>query len=373
MQNRLLLILLVCLCSWKVPTVAAEGQPADKVTTIGVIIPLTGGWSSWGEKIRQSLELGQPQLQHKVEFIFEDEGNCEVVKGLTAAQSILAKGAKTLIVGCVSTTQALLGEAKRKDLLLISAGLLIRKSYATEARVLNFATQVGTEAKYLAEYIKKQGYMSVAIIRANESFGEELGAVLTDNLKKLDIKVVFDDSDAYTTNDFKPAVLNIKRLKPDILIINLDEAKQSALIKALTEAKVQIPLLSSYGLESNIQDPNSIKYLEGVTYTYPVNISEKSPEKLKFDQDFSARYNGSIPNANSYFVYDGMQIFDQALGSCSAEDTACLHNFFTTRGEVVGISGQFKFNADGSNDRPYKIKRVVNGKFTWLDDLPVRN
>jgi branched-chain amino acid transport system substrate-binding protein len=335
---------------------------------IGVILPLTGSWANWGERIRQGLELSNQQLGDRFELIFQDEGVCEPSKGIQAAHFLFSKGVKILVIGCVATTRALIPEMRHLGVLAFSAGLLDRESFQGGAMVVNFATQVGTEAQYQAAYIEKQGYKSIGLVRPQEPFGEELASVLKSELARRGIKVLFDDNDTFSTNDFGATALKVIQKKPELVVINLGEAQELAFMRKLQELGSRIPVFSTYGLESNCSDLSTLKLLEGVSYTYPYNAAAESRDKIKFDRDFSARFGAkSLPNISAYFARDGLVRLDKALVKCSAADTKCIFGYFTGLGRVEGISGTVEYKPDGSSDRPYRIKRVVNGQFTWLE------
>lgn len=367
-MNKLLFILLLSslLISCERITTADEAQISP--IKIGVILPLTGDWASWGQRIQQGLELSKEYLKHSIEFEFEDEGVCEPKKGVQAARRLLSERIDILIIGCVATTRAFLKESKQHDVLIFSAGLLDSESFNQGAMVVNFATQVGTQAIYQAKYIEQQEYRSVAIVRPQEPFGEELANILKRALEDRKIKVLFDDSDSYSTNDFGSVVVKIIRDKPDLVVINLGEAQELAFIKKLRESGSTVPILSTDGLESNNTSQHNLKMLEGITYTYPFSSALEDPTKLNFDRDFSNKYGTETkPNANVYFVHDGLTLLDNAFTKCGTSNTKCIFSYFTALGKVAGLSGDVTFKENGSTDRPYRIKRVVGGKFIWLN------
>lgn len=61
-----------------------------------------------------------------------------------------------------------------------------------------------------------------------------------------------------------------------------------------------------------------------------------------------------------------MMLLDKAMDLCEPSDTACIANFFKGFGEYTGISGDMKFEKDGSLTRPFGIKKIENGDFIWV-------
>jgi ABC-type branched-subunit amino acid transport system substrate-binding protein len=90
-------------------------------------------------------------------------------------------------------------------------------------------------------------------------------------------------------------------------------------------------------------------------------------KKAEFDRKFAERFGPHAkPGANSYFIYDGLTIVHQALQSCASEDVECVNRYFRSLKEFDGVAGKVSFQPDGSNLRPYGIKAVRRGAFTWL-------
>ena len=78
-------LMLVGFLEFAAPT---PSRAADAVTTIGVILPFTGPFAKYGERIRAAVQaLNQPG----VKFIFEDEG-CDPLKAVTASASFNVSG-----------------------------------------------------------------------------------------------------------------------------------------------------------------------------------------------------------------------------------------------------------------------------------------
>ena len=340
----------------------AEGESNDPIT-IGVALPLTGEVGTWGERIRQGLTLALEDTKHNFKLDYQDEGNCDAKATLSAVNKFLSiDHTKLLFMGCLSGTKAAGPLAKRDGAIMFSTGLLDEEVYALGYPVINLATQLATESHFLAPLIESRGFKRVALLRWPDPFGEEFARSLKAELLARKIEVPYDES-AIMNSDYRSIIQKMKLLGVDSVATSLGDAQIRSLVKQLKESGLKIPVVSNYIVETNTT-PSEL--LNGVEYTYPRNSAEGTSAKEKFDQRFTAKF-GNAPSVNSYFAYDGLLALDLALDKCLANDSKCIFSFITANVRE-GLSGEVHFEANGSNIRPYGVKRVEQGRFIWVGE-----
>ena len=361
-MRYVLFFLVFCVAHRAAPSYAQSSQAAP--IDIGVILPLTGEFAVWGERIRQGLLLAAEDSTHKFTLHFEDEGNCEATRTVNAVNALLSnKKIRLLFMGCLAGTKAAAPMVARSGGLMLSTGLLDDDVYRQKYPIINLATQLSTEAKYLAAHVDRKGYKSVALLRWPDAFGEELARALREELKTRHIAVVYDDSTSTMGHDFRAIFPAMLARRPDVIVTNLGDPQILTFMKQLRESGKDTPVLSNYVVQTN-SAPTAV--LDGIEYTYPLNKSDSTSEKELFDKRFMARFgNEATPSANTYFAYDGLLALDAALQRCGAIDTGCIRSRIISDMKT-GLSGEVKFNQDGSNDRPYGIKRIEGGQFHWM-------
>jgi ABC-type branched-subunit amino acid transport system substrate-binding protein len=84
-NSSTLLVLITGLFLGLVNPVFAEEKTS---IPIGVILPLSGEFASWGEGIRRAIELYAERGDSKFKFVFEDEGNCEARSSVAAYRKL---------------------------------------------------------------------------------------------------------------------------------------------------------------------------------------------------------------------------------------------------------------------------------------------
>lgn len=351
-------MLLTALCNI---TVHSETRQPVKV---GVALPLTGEVAMWGIRTQRGFQLALQDTHHPISIEYQDEGSCEAKRSVTAVTKFLnLDSIKLLFLGCLSGTKAVGALLQREGALAFSTGLLDEEVYQLHYPVINLATQLATESRYIAAHLQSRGYSRIALLRWPDAFGEEFSRSLRAELKLRTIEVVFDDSAGTMDANFRSFMPRFKQLKVDAIATSLGDAQISTLAKQLRENGLSIPIVSNYVVETT-SAPSEL--LEGTEYTYPVNSAESSPQKAAFDNRYQLKFSGDLPSINSYFAYDGIMALDRALDACAASDIPCLRSHILSD-RAVGLSGDVSYKPDGSNHRPYGIKRIQKGKFVWIN------
>lgn len=157
-MNRINQYLLLSVCFFICCNTFCENK--NNKTKIGVIIPLTGLATGFGEKIKNSLIQ---QDNENIELIFEDEA-CDPKKGLNAYKRLKEKENISIFFGpgCGAPQTIVAQQIANKDVVAIvpnsapenifhlSKGKMFSPQHSTEA-----------ESKFLAEEIFKQNYKKV--------------------------------------------------------------------------------------------------------------------------------------------------------------------------------------------------------------------
>ncbi|MDI6883201.1 MAG: penicillin-binding protein activator [Patescibacteria group bacterium] len=344
-------------------------KPAEEgVIKIGAIIPLTGPFADWGQSIKDGLELALSDTKHKFVVDFQDDA-CNPVNAVSIINKFSDVDGINLVIGpgCIECLKAIAPITDQKTMLLFSTGLLDDEVFEKHQSVLNLASQISTEGKYVAKYFSmQQNIKKVAIVHGTTAFGVEHAKRLPEFLKEYNIEVTSIQSSVLNTTDFRTIILKIMQTNPDVIFIHQAEAQIGIFIKQLRELGYKIPVYSYYAVESESVLAAGREALEGMRYTYPVNSAEGSVEKQNFEKRYAQAYKNRIPTATSFFVYDGMMLLDKAMDKCQPSDIKCVKKFFTELGEYRGLSGDMRFEKDGSITRPFGIKKIEDGKFIWV-------
>jgi len=347
--------------------VGCGGQQREEEIKIGFIAPLTGPFADWGKSIQNGLELALNDTDHKFVVDYQDSV-CDPKQTLNIATKFFDIEDIKIIIGpgCVTGLRAIAPLADKKQALLFSTGLLDDQIFEEYNSVINLATQISTEVQHMAVYLKSRDLKKVAVIHGTNYFGEEYGRSLPEALKGEGIEVTRVERSDLDTTDFRTAILKLMEDDPEAVFIHQGETQIGLFAKQMTESGHDIPIYTYYGAEAESVIQAGGDSLEGIQYTYPYNSAETSEKKKIFEEKYKNKYQ-SIPTATSFFVYDGLQLIDQALDVCNPKDTPCIKTFFVTLGKKEGISGLMKFENDGSLTRQFGVKEIRDGEFVWVN------
>jgi len=328
-------------------------------------LPLTGEFASYGEGVRRGIELFLESTPGKFDFHFEDDG-CEAKRAVGGFEKLASAGVKLFIVGCLSGVKAILPLTKRHDALLLSVGLVDDQTFTQTSRLINLATQLSVESRYLADRVANRGFRRPAIIHWQDPFSNEFAETLAKELSARGATIVAMEGVDPKDSDYRALLTRIKKLNPDSICFNIGENQSAILLRQIRDLQIEVPIFSNYVIETS--KALSLGSLgTKVEYSFPMNASENSVEKTLMDQRFTARFGkDASPTPNFYFVIDGLNLLVQALVKCGNEDLECIANYFKSSTHYRGLSGDITFRPDGSIERPYGIKKIAGNQFVWV-------
>lgn len=338
----------------------AESSPLQVPIKIGVIVPLTGEWATWGAHIRDALELYRTAkiAVLPMEFSYQDEANCDPVMAVSAYKFLREREhADIFIVGCVRGTEAIAPAVKRDGALLFSVGVQQRKFVEQEGLLINFAFQVSEEVAALVRAMVESNIRRLGVLRHQGE--DELVSELQKKFESQSVQLVEDIVVFNEEVDYSALLLKLRKSKSDGILLNLGESQLTLALSELRKMKWNVPVYSSYVTEVMLLNNPRLRTLaEGLRYTHPARRAESS----EFERNFSERF-GREPSINSLFVFDGLTLLDGASRSCGGwEDRKCLFQQIANGTKRVGLAGEYRIAPDGSIERTFELREIKDSK-----------
>lgn len=346
-ESFLLLVLLLI-------SIPAYSESTNK---IGVILPLSGGWASWGHRVQDALELYREQHpKENLQFHYQDEKTCDSKESLNGYKAIrLDESVKVIIVGCKNGTSAILPLAKHDEVLLLSSGFQEQSHFANNNKTLvNFALQIQDEAESIGNEINQKQVKRLGLIRITGTDDFILG------MKKVlpESTIAYDEVVDSDTLDFNTIDAKIHKANLDGIFLSLDENQLLSFYKVFRERERTQRLFSLYSIEGLAQTNSKLKTIStGTIYASPFSHSKKSLEATNFQAKFIEKFK-EAPTINSYFVTDGLRDLAIARENCLNKTSECLFLSLANGLARNGISGAYKYKTDGSVERIFEIRVV---------------
>jgi branched-chain amino acid transport system substrate-binding protein len=216
------LIVAVVLVAWAAATMAG---PDESPIRVGVILPLTGDLSKFGNIEKNSFVMGLEEINaaggangRPIELLFADDAS-KAVTGRSAAEKLIEQDKVIALTGGYSSevTLAVASEADRRKIpLLITTGSADMITEIDWDYVFRINQPISEYSKTLIEFFQEVLELkSVVILHDNGLFGRSGAIEFSEQASALGWKIVRQESYEPGTLDFKPLLTKANAAKPD--------------------------------------------------------------------------------------------------------------------------------------------------------------
>jgi len=244
-MKRLPVILISIFC---VVGLMVAGVSAADTVKVGIVLPLTGPQAKFGEIEKKSFDLALEEINaaggingKKLELVMEDDtGRPDV--GRSVVEKLITKDKVVMIGGGYSSsvTFATAGVCQQNKMpFLVNTGSADKITtsgwdfiFRLNPPVSHYADAVTT---LLAEKVKPK---TVAILYENSLFGTKGAKSFAKICDKAGYKVVLKEGYEHGGIDYKPVLIQIKQLNPDIVYMISYIMDASLLMKQAKELKL---------------------------------------------------------------------------------------------------------------------------------------
>lgn len=346
---------------------------------VGLSCPMSGNLKEFGVTIEGGVKLAVKQIndaggisiqgaaKRKLRYLAaDDEANPS--KAVLAAQTLVDHKGIAVVIGHFNSSCSLAAQEKyaRAGMVEFSPGStnpdLCKKSRWTFRNIFNDSTQ----GQYWARHFKNVlQFERVAVISAQDDYGEGLKKAFNAECEKLGLKIVAQTTCDPNTQDYKTLVKGLLDKSPQAIFIADTYSRGAIIIRTARELGVgdDILLCGSDGLFSPGLIQNAGDDAEGALVTMPIDLQSADPAVVKFVKEYKA-LNGSAPDAWSAYSYDAAMLIAKLIGEVGNDGKAireALEKMNTPDKAFVGVTGATYFDAHGDCLKPFTIGIVKNG------------
>jgi len=322
---------------------------------VGVILPLSGQYASFGESVKNSMELSAKDLQNKnVELVFEDD-QYDSAKALSAYNKLESVDKVDLIVGLVSPTLEVIKSVINKtDSIMLTVGNETTVEKDNVFEILPWASELfNTLGKEVSGKYKKTAVVysvdsplfttnkGLFIKGLNNSNYIEVTISSNSDVRTEVSKMLSDGADSYTV------FLGVDQ---GVQFIN-EVVRQSKNKRAQIICDGNLELSVGDYLKKGVSDST----LEGCISTMIADNTSKA-----YLDEYKAAYNGE-PNFLGVYGYDAVGVIGNVLGKVNKKDwKSTLEKDGLT---YNGMSGKIIFDQTGSRVLDSEVHIFKDGKF----------
>jgi branched-chain amino acid transport system substrate-binding protein len=239
---------------------------------IGVIIPLTGDASLYGQSVKKGIDLAVEKAAKdygvSFEVIYEDSKLDPKLAVLALQKLISVDGVKYVIGFSSGETLAMCKIAdSNKTVLISSASSPDVTTNCGDYTFRNFPSDT-YQGKELAVKISEKGYKKVGVLYISNSYGVGLKDEFVKNFPG---NISGIESHESSGSDFKTQLTKLKATYPDALVLISQIVEGSIVLKEKTDLDFKIPVFAS----ETMKDPNLFKVnTESLSDLYITSISQ---------------------------------------------------------------------------------------------------
>ncbi|MFA5662502.1 ABC transporter substrate-binding protein [Castellaniella sp.] len=308
---------------------AAYAEPLK----IGLIVPLTGPFAAYGQKVEQGMRLylaehGDQMAGRELQILVKDDTGISPAVAKRLAQELLARDRVDMLAGFMLTPNAFavapLATQAGVPMLVLNAAT----SSITEKspNILRVSMTLPQNTAPLAQWARAQGLRTVHTLVADYGPGHDAEAQFRRTFTELGGEVVGTLRTPVSTPDYGPYIQRIKDAAPDAAFFFVPNGEQAvSLIKmarerGLPEAGIQL-LATGDVTDEDMLDALGEASL-GLITSFHYSAVHDSPENHAFVQAYQAAHPGERVNFMVVAGYDGMRLIHEALEKTGGDASA---------------------------------------------------
>ena len=300
--------------------IAVGDAVAQDVVKIGVVIPMTGGFTSVGREVAAGAKLyiqqhGDTVAGRKVELIIRDDAGVPDA-GKQLAQELIVKDKVSFLgAGITPTAMAmapLATEAKVATVVMVSGTSVVTERSPYYVRT---SFTLGQQSGIIADWATQNGSKKAVAIVSDWAPGAEASKVFDQHFAKGGGQVLDTLKVPLANPDFAPFLQRARDLQPDTLFVFVPAGQAGTLARQFAERgldKSGIKLIGPGDIVDDDDLPGTGNALLGVVTAGIYSAAHSS----RINKDYVPAYakaTGHRANFISLGCYDGMHLIYSAL------------------------------------------------------------
>ncbi len=328
---------------------------------IGVLLPLTGPYASYGSTAKKGIELAFSQKNsvkgEKVSLIFLDtKGDLETTKNV-AVRLIEREKVVAIIGEILSENTVVLSQICEQYGVPLITGVSNTdvtkgKKYANRISYDNYSQGV-LVAEFLFATMKIR---NLAILSDTSLHGKELSQHLFEHFQRIGGKVYNIDYDPQK-RVFTEYIVKVFESNPDAIFL---ASYYSSAIRLIQDFKV-------FGFDGFFVSSNYIEVPEIFSSTYDellyVSVFNRWSTEARtksFLTDFQKRYN-EIPTAFSALYYDAYMLILNVFEKFKVNNSKDLAQALRKTKDYKGVTGNITIDSSGERTMPVTFVKIESG------------
>lgn len=376
MKKIFSLVIAFCCC---VALFACGGKDNNTIE-VAFIGNLSGGAKYYGEQVKMGAELALKEInaaggvsvdfeggkiKKQMKFIVKDDAGDATQAAQVYNQ---VKGKVCAVIGPV-----LSGAAESVANLCQKDGMpMITPSGSAESltkgRDFVFRTCLTDpgQGTYIANFAEEQGYTTAVILKnSGSAYASGVCEYFVAQASNVGIEVVktleYTDENYLATLD--QLAQQVVDANADVIVCPDYTKVNAAFAEAVHKLDENQVFVGADGWDSIVTAAEvDAKYLNNCYFTNNLFSGDKSENIVNFYKNFKTEYNTDDISAFAALAYDAVYVLAKAIEDAGSTDKAAIKNAIQ-KVNLVGITGNITFDANGNPQRDVPIIQIVDGEY----------
>ena len=346
--------------------ISTSGHDAAKYK-IGMMLSLSGKSASFGERVRNGIEIALADLKNNniTPIIEDDKGEAAIA--VNAANKLINVDGVKIIIGTIKS-DAMLAVApitEKNQIVLFSPTAGASKISDAGDFVFRNIENPSAHGNTDSAFFKDKNINNVAVFIANASNAKGYGDAFIYSFEKIG-KVVASTTYNQDESDYRTTIAKVLSNNPQGIYIGVATGKDAGLlVKQLREQGFSGVILTSTAADSkeffDVAGSNSENTYVSTSYFNPL-----VEPTLTYNNKYKSAY-GVDGDSFSANAYDAVMILSKAIDACGGDrDTKCIRDFLYSTKDFPGVSGTTTFDKNGDVMKPVTIKVAHDNAFEIL-------
>jgi branched-chain amino acid transport system substrate-binding protein len=332
---------------------------------IGAVLPMTGGAASYGEWMRNGMNIAIGEINgkwtdRKLIVVYEDSKSNpkDAVTGMNKLLS--ADRVAAVMTTLTGITNALAPIADQNKIVLTTSATL--PGITEQSRYLfRNATNLSSEISRLVELTSSK-YKKAAIVWANLEWAKWGKTAFVEGFKKRGGQIVEDQSFPADATDLRAQLTKVRVAQPEVILV-LAYKTTGLVLKQARELGVNAQFVGTLDFELPEVIDIAKEAANGAIYTKAA-FDPQNPSSVamrNYAAEYKKRY-GVEPEVYSATMYDMLYMLADAAAKAKAGSEDIRNNLLAIK-NYPGASGETTFLPSGDVDKPVELKTIADGKY----------
>ena len=343
-----------------------------KEIQIGVVLPLTGSISAYGQDVLAGISLANklyPKMQNNDEVklvIIDSKG--DKIESSNAATRLVSQDKVIGIIGEAITTNTMqvisIAESKKVPMIApVASGdkLLNKKSYSSRVCFMD-----SFQGEKFADYASKELGLKTAALIVDQANVYSLGLakVFETKFSQNGGKIVKKFTISSGDKDFKAIASQLKNLNADFVYMPIYHPEAALIAKQARSIGFDKLISAGDGVNNQTFIELGGSAVNGVIFTDSFDAHNPSTQTGKDFVNAYEKEKGSkeVP-AFSAMGADAYLVMLRALNACSSNlNSECVNKEIHSTKDFQSVGGVINIDVSGNASRSVVIKEIVDGK-----------